>query len=50
MDGQREIVGMGKFIYGSFFAIFLLKYKIFVFKDVNLSIFKSRKHIKKFDF
>lgn len=44
MDIYRERSGMDTFVLGSFFAIFLLKSKMCVFKDVKLSIFKSRKH------
>lgn len=49
MDGHRERMGMGKLVFRSYFATLLLKYNIGVFKDVNLSIFQSRNHTKKFD-
>ena len=47
---QARVLGMDKLVFRSYFATFLFKYNIWVFKDVNLSIFQSRNHTKKFDF
>lgn len=44
MDRESERSGVDTFVLRSFFAIFLLKSKMCVFKNVNLSVFKSRKH------